>query len=66
MCAVSVSGLVVDAKRLCDLCSRYGVARLDVFGSVGRGEASPESDVAVLYELEPGARLGMGHREAGR
>ena len=58
MYAVTVPGLVVDAKRLRDVCSRYGVARLDVFGSVGRGEASSDSDVDVLYELEPGARLG--------
>ncbi|WP_367186466.1 nucleotidyltransferase family protein [Sporichthya sp.] len=34
--------------------------RLDVFGSVSRGEAAPDSDVDVLYELAPGARLGWG------
>lgn len=32
--------------------------RLDVFGSVSRGDARPDSDVDVLYELAPGARLG--------
>ena len=55
---VTVPGLVVDAERLRELCRRYGVARLEVFGSVSRGEAEPDSDVDVLYELEPGARLG--------
>jgi uncharacterized protein len=29
-----------------------------VFGSVARGTATPDSDVDVLYELEPGRRLG--------
>lgn len=40
------------------MCSHYGVARLEVFGSVSRGDAEPDSDVDILYELEPGARLG--------
>lgn len=48
----------VDEDRLRDVCNRYGVARLDVFGSIGRGEAHPDSDVDILYELQPGARLG--------
>ncbi len=28
------------------------------FGSVSRGGTAPDSDVDVLYTLEPGARLG--------
>lgn len=55
---VSVPDLAVDAERLREVCTRYGVARLEVFGSVSRGDASPESDIDVLYELAPGARLG--------
>lgn len=56
--AVSLPDLAVDAERLRDACIRYGVARLEVFGSVGRGNPSPGSDIDVLYELEPGAQLG--------
>ncbi len=37
---------------------RYGVARLEVFGSVSRGEARADSDIDLLYELLPDARLG--------
>ncbi|MCU1499313.1 MAG: polymerase [Acidimicrobiales bacterium] len=48
----------VDRKRLAAVCLRYGVARLEVFGSVSRGEARPDSDIDVLYELLPDARLG--------
>lgn len=55
---VTVSGIDVDADRLAEVCQRYGVSRLEVFGSVSRGEASADSDIDVLYELAPGARLG--------
>ncbi len=48
----------VDLRRLAELCAQYGVARLEVFGSVSRGEAGPDSDIDVLYELAPGTRLG--------
>jgi predicted nucleotidyltransferase len=57
---MTVPGLEVDYDRIAEICGRYGIARLDVFGSVSRGEAAPGSDVDVLYELAPGARLGWG------
>jgi predicted nucleotidyltransferase len=47
-----------ELPRLAEICARYGVARLEVFGSVRRGDARPDSDIDVLYELAPGARLG--------
>jgi len=53
-----VAGVTVDEARLAALCARYGVARLMIFGSVARGTAEPSSDVDVLYELQPGRRLG--------
>ena len=48
-----------DAERLREVCERYGVASLDVFGSVARGEDSGQSDIDVLYVLKPGVRLGF-------
>ena len=53
-----VAGVTVDDARLAAVCARYGVARLMVFGSVARGTAKLSSDVDVLYELQPGRRLG--------
>jgi predicted nucleotidyltransferase len=50
--------LAVDEVRLADVCRRYGIARLLVFGSVARGTAQPDSDIDVLYDLLPGRRLG--------
>ncbi len=51
-------GLPVDLDRLREVCERYGVARLDVFGSIARGDARPGSDVDLLYSLAPDTRLG--------
>ena len=53
-----VASVTVDEVRLAVVCARYGVARLMIFGSVARGTAEPSSDVDVLYELQPGRRLG--------
>ena len=48
----------VDRNRLADVCRRYGIATLFVFGSVARGASTSSSDLDLLYELRPGARLG--------
>lgn len=47
--------------RLAELCRRYGIAELDVFGSVARGSAGPGSDVDLLYVRAPGNDLGMDY-----
>lgn len=60
---VTVPGLAVDPARLRDICSRYGVSRLEVFGSVSRGEEAPDSDIDVLYDLAPESRLGWDIEE---
>ena len=49
----------VDRERLREVCERYGVASLGVFGSVARGENSLDSDIDLLYVLKPGTRLGF-------
>ena len=49
---------VIDHQRLRDVCERYGIASIAVFGSVARGTADDDSDIDLLYTLVPGARLG--------
>jgi hypothetical protein len=41
-------------SKLRALCRKYHVRRLGLFGSAARGELSPESDVDLLVEFEPG------------
>ncbi len=40
-----------------DIARRHGAANVRVFGSVARGEATPESDVDLLVEWESGRSL---------
>jgi predicted nucleotidyltransferase len=42
-----------------ELRARYGVVRLGVFGSVARNEARPDSDVDLVAEFAPDAKIGM-------
>ena len=52
-------GLPVDVVRLDEVCRRYRVEELAVFGSVARAEASVDSDIDLLYVLQPAAQLGF-------
>lgn len=49
----------VLTPRIAELCRRYGVRELAVFGSVARGEDRPDSDVDLLYVREPDNMLGL-------
>lgn len=46
-----------DLQRLAEVCVRHRITWLAVFGSVARGEARPDSDVDLLVEFVPGARV---------
>ena len=52
--------LQIDQERLREVCRRYGVVHLDVFGSVARGEADADSDIDLLYVMSTQARIGFG------
>jgi len=47
-------GLTVDHQRLVDICRRFRVAKLELFGSRARGTARPDSDVDLLVTFEEG------------
>jgi predicted nucleotidyltransferase len=40
------------------ICRRY-VRELSVFGSAARGELRPDSDIDLLVDFEPNARIGL-------
>ncbi|MEV6866567.1 nucleotidyltransferase family protein [Streptosporangium subroseum] len=46
-------------RQLANLCEKYGIAELDVFGSVARGDDDAESDIDLLYVLKPGNDIGL-------
>jgi uncharacterized protein len=56
---IVVSGREVDRARLAEICDRFGIAELALFGSVARGEESTDSDVDLLYVASGDARLGF-------
>ena len=43
----------VDEVHLADLCRRYRVRELSVFGSAARGEMTADSDIDLLVEFLP-------------
>ena len=50
-------------QALKDLAARYGVKRLRLFGSYARGEATADSDLDLLIDIEYGA--GVARRFLG-
>jgi uncharacterized protein len=55
---MTVDGVQVDEERLAAIADRYGIAELRIFGSRARGTARSDSDINILYTLQPGRRLG--------
>jgi len=51
--------LQMDRERLANCCRRYGVARLEAFGSFATGDAGPGSDVDFLVTFHPGVGIGL-------
>ncbi len=53
------SRLPMSQQIIADFCTRNRIRRLSLFGSVLRDDFRPDSDVDVLVEFEPGARVGL-------
>lgn len=54
-----IGHLSVPEEKLADICRRYYVRRLALFGSVLREDFSAESDIDVLVVFEPDAPIGF-------
>ena len=48
-----------DQETLAVLCRKHRVARLSLFGSVIRGDFGSQSDIDVVVEFLPSARVGL-------
>ena len=57
--ALQLGDALVDENKLADLCRHYDVRELSLFGSAARGEMQPGSDIDVMVEFDPGARIGL-------
>jgi len=47
----------IPYDKLAELCQQHHIRKLALFGSVLRDDFGPDSDVDVLVEFEPGARM---------
>jgi predicted nucleotidyltransferase len=49
----------VGNKQLAEICMRYGVRELSLFGSAVRGEMGPDSDIDLLVVFSKSSRIGL-------
>ena len=56
---VRLGAAEVDEASLAEICRRYHVRELSLFGSAARGEMRPESDIDLLVEFSPEAHTGL-------
>jgi predicted nucleotidyltransferase len=52
-------GVVLPDVEIAEICRRYQVKELAVFGSAARGEMRPDSDIDLLVEFLPESRVGL-------
>lgn len=51
--------LSLSQDQLAEFCRRNHIRKLSLFGSILREDFTPESDVDMLVEFEPGARVSL-------
>ena len=56
---MSQSMTSIPKNKIADFCKQNQARRLSLFGSILREDFGPESDVDMLVEFEPGARIGL-------
>ena len=59
------SGLEIPSEKIAEICRRYQIVEMAVFGSTARGDMRPDSDIDVLVVLDPEARLGWDYFKIG-
>ena len=57
-------GIVVAEAGIAEICHRYKVKELAVFGSAARGELRPDSDIDLLVEFLPEAEVDLVQHSA--
>jgi hypothetical protein len=49
----------IDKEKIGEICRRYHIQKLSLFGSVLRDDFGPDSDVDVLVQYQPGQTVGF-------
>ncbi len=49
----------IPLPQIAEFCKRNHIRRMALFGSVVRDDFTPDSDIDILVEFEPGARTGL-------
>lgn len=52
-------GIAIDSRIIADFCRRNQIRRLALFGSYLTDDFGPDSDIDMLVELDPSARVGL-------
>ena len=56
---MTYNGIEIRQDQIDEFCRRRRIRRLSLFGSILRDDFGPDSDIDVLVEFEPGARVGL-------
>jgi predicted nucleotidyltransferase len=56
---LNIGNTTISETTIADFCQRHHVRKLALFGSILRDDFRPDSDVDVLVEFEPGARISL-------
>ena len=56
---LQLGDLSVDQSELVALCRKYFVRELSLFGSAARGDMTPASDIDLLVEFIPDAKIDL-------
>jgi len=53
------SNINIPSEKIAEFCKKHHIRKLSLFGSALRDDFTPESDLDILVEFEPGTRVGM-------
>ena len=53
------SNIDIPKEKIAEFCKKHHIRKLSLFGSALRDDFTPESDLDILVEFEPGTRVGM-------
>src|SRR5688500_7448890 len=56
---MTLHGIEFNPEGISAFCRRHGIRKLSLFGSVLRDDFRPDSDIDVLVEFVPGARVSL-------